>query len=149
MRQRDPRVLGNRWGFDRLSMGWNGASLEVRLNTGAWRPSGFAKPDVLWVSRGPSMITNLSLIRRRRRPEYLASLLAFALAAGGMACRDTSPITGPTAPLPPLPSGSLVVRGTVIEHLEARKDGYTTASAPAIFGWDFETTDLLLAKTQR
>jgi len=62
-----------------------------------------------------AMATNLNLIQRRRRPEYWASLLAFALAVGGMACSDTSPITGPTAaPLPPLPSGSLVVQGTVI-----------------------------------
>ena len=76
------------------------------------------------------MITNLSLIRRRRRPEYLVSLLAFALAAGGMACRDTSPITGPTAPLPPLPSGSLVVRGTVIEYLAVFPDQRPLAGVP-------------------
>lgn len=74
---------------------------------------------------------NLSLIQRRRRPEYCASLLAFALAVGGMACSDTSPITGPTAaPLAPLPSGSLVVRGTVIEFLAVFPDQRPLAGVP-------------------
>lgn len=30
--------------------------------------------------------------------------------------------------------------------VEARKDGYTPASAPPVYGWNFETTDLLLTR---
>ena len=72
------------------------------------------------------MTTNLNLMKRRRRPEYCASVLAFALAVGGMACSDTPTITGPipgTMPAPaesgqltvvqltPLPGAILCIRG--------------------------------------
>src|SRR5262245_60904549 len=83
------------------------------------------------------MTTNPIPITRRRRPECCASLLTFALAVGGMACSDSSPITGPT-PLtgsPPPPSGTLVVRGTVIEHLPVFPDVRPLAGVPLrVFG---------------
>ena len=71
---------------------------------------------------------NPTPIRRRRRPDYRASVLTFALAVGGIACSDTFPIAGPTpsspiaGPTPPAPSGSLVGRGTVIEYLPVFPD---------------------------
>ena len=82
------------------------------------------------------MTTNLSPIKEGRRREYWAPLLAVALAVGGVACSDTSPFTGPTAaPLAPLPSGSLVVRGTVIEALPVSPDRRPLAGVPLrVFG---------------
>jgi hypothetical protein len=51
-----------------------------------------------------------------------ASLLAFALAIGGMACGESAPITGPdplqqpSASPAPAPASSSSIRGTVFEH---------------------------------
>ena len=70
-------------------------------------------------------------ITRSRRPDYCASLLTFALAVGGIACNDSSPIAGPT----PSASGSLVVRGTVIEFLPVFPDERPLAGVPLrVFG---------------
>jgi len=87
------------------------------------------------------MTADRTPITRRRRPEYCASLLTVALAVGGMACSDSLPITGPTpgpiaSPTPgPPPSGSLIVRGTVIEFLPVSPDERPAAGVPLrVFG---------------
>ncbi len=52
-------------------------------------------------------------------PDYRASLLAFTLVIGGMACGGSAPITGPEAPealAPPSPSSASSIGGTVFEH---------------------------------
>jgi hypothetical protein len=60
----------------------------------------------------------------------------------------SEPLENPRASTLTDANGRYVLCGDRSSHelVEARKEGYKTASVPAVFGWNFETTDLLLTR---
>jgi hypothetical protein len=60
----------------------------------------------------------------------------------------SAPLENPRASTLTDTNGRYVLCGDRFSHevVEARKEGYKTASVPAVFGWNFEPTDLLLSR---